>query len=284
MTHPIALPGTRLPALLRLTGTSPLRCRALAATPPTAHSGASSGLFRDAFLKTLFYFVAVMLLAACSSTPKAPDWQLEAKGSMERSVAAYLEGNSRIDAAELARARSQLSRTGRADLLGTAELLHCATRVASLVFEPCAGFESLRMDATPEQVAYANYLRGQAQAADIALLPVPQRALAAGGAGAPGAADPLSRLVAAGVLLQTGQVTPAVITQAIETASTQGWRRPLLAWLGVQAQRAEQAGDAEEAARLKRRIALTQGLTQVQVQGLTQGTAPAPILTPRPAP
>ena len=235
-------------------------------------------------MKTPIYFTLIFLLAACSSTPKAPDWQLEAKGSMERSVAAYLEGNSRIDAAELARARSQLSRPGRADLLGTAELLHCATHVASLVFEPCAGFETLRVDATPEQVAYANYLRGQALPADLALLPAAQRALAAGGASAPGAADPLSRLVAAGVLLQTGQVTPAVITQAIETASTQGWRRPLLAWLGVQAQRAERAGDAEEAARLKRRIALTQGLTQGQVQGLTQGTAPAPILTPRPAP
>ena len=276
MTHPIALPGTCLPALLRLTGTSPLRCRALAVTPPTAHSGTSYGLFKDSLMKPLFLFLAIMLLAACSSAPKAPDWQLEAKGSMERSVAAYLEGNARIDAAELARARSQLSRTGRADLLGTAELLHCATRVASLVFEPCAGFESLRVDATPEQVAYANYLRGQAGPPDMALLPAPQRALATGGAGASGAADPLSRLVAAGVLLQTGQVTPAVITQAIETASSQGWRRPLLAWLGVQAQRAEQGGDAEEVARLKRRIALT--------QGQVQGTAPAPALTPKPAP
>ena len=230
----------------------------------------------NAIMKTLIYFVLVFLLAACGSTPKAPDWQLEAKGSMERSVAAYLEGNARIDAAELARARSQLSRTGRADLLATAELLHCATRVASLVFEACTGFESLRVDATPEQVAYANYLRGQARPQDMALLPASQRALATGGAGTPGAADPLSRLVAAGVLLQTGQVTPAVITQAIDTASSQGWRRPLLAWLGVQAQRAEQGGDIEEAARLKRRIALT--------QGQVQGTAPTPTMTPKPAP
>ena len=226
----------------------------------------------NAIMKISIYFALIFLIAACSSAPKAPDWQLEAKGSMERANAAYLEGDARIDAAELARARSQLSRTGRADLLATAELLHCATRVASLVFEPCAGFETLRVDATPEQVAYANYLRGQAGPQDMALLPAPQRALAAGGAGTPGAADPLSRLVAAGVLLQTGQITPAVITQAIATASSQGWRRPLLAWLGVQAQRAEQGGDVEEAARLKRRIALT------------QGTAPAPILTPKPAP
>ena len=230
----------------------------------------------NVIMKICIPFALVFLLAACSSTPKAPDWQLEAKGSMERANAAYLEGNARIDAAEVARARSQLSRTGRADLLATAELLHCATRVASLVFEPCAGFETLRVDATPEQIAYANYLRGNAQPQDMALLPAPQRALAAGGAGAPGALDPLSRLVAAGVLLQTGQVTPAVITQAIETASSQGWRRPLLAWLGVQVQRAEQAGDTQEAARLKRRIAIT--------QGPVQGTAPAPALTPKPVP
>ena len=223
----------------------------------------------NAIMKISISSALIILLAACSNTPKAPDWQLEAKGSMERANAAYLEGNTRIEAAELARARAQLSRTGRADLLATAELLHCATRVASLVFEPCAGFENLRVDATAEQVAYANYLRGQARPQDMALLPASQRALATGGAGTPGAADPLSRLVAAGVLLQTGQVTPAVITQAIDTASAQGWRRPLLAWLGVQAQRAELAGDTEEAARLKRRIAIT------------QGPAPAPTLTPK---
>ena len=247
MTHPMALPGTRLPALLRLAGTR-----------PTAHSGASCGLFENSFMRALFFAVVVLGLSACSSTPPAPDWQLEAKGSMDRAVAAYLEGNSRVETAELARARAQLSRTGRADLLGTAELLHCATRVASLVFEPCAAFEALRQDATPAQVAYANYLRGQAQPQDIALLPAPQRALAQSAGSGP-AADPLPRLVAAGVLMQTGQASPTVITQAIDTASAQGWRRPLLAWLGVQAQRAELGGDAAEAARLRRRIAITQG-------------------------
>ena len=61
-----------------------------------------------------------LLLAACASGPKPPDWQVEAKGSMERSVAAYMEGNSRVELAELVRARDQLSRTGRADLLATA--------------------------------------------------------------------------------------------------------------------------------------------------------------------
>ena len=69
----------------------------------------------------------------------------------------------------------------------------------------------------------------------------------------------MSQLVAAGVLLRTGKASPAVIVQAIDTASSQGWRRPLLSWLGVQVQRAEQGGDTEEADRLRRRIKITQG-------------------------
>jgi hypothetical protein len=68
--------------------------------------------------------------------------------------------------------------------------------------------------------------------------------------------EPLSRLVAAGVLLRRGQASPAVLALAAETASAQGWRRPLLAWLGAQALRAEQAGDTLEAARLRRRMDL----------------------------
>ena len=34
-------------------------------------------------------------------------------------------------------------------------------RVASLVFEPCTGFEALRADAGPEERAYAEYLDGR---------------------------------------------------------------------------------------------------------------------------
>lgn len=212
-------------------------------------------------IKQALPLAGMVLLGACAGTgPKPPDWQVEAKGSMERSVAAYLVGNSRVEAAELARARSQLSRTGRADLLATAELLHCATRVASLVFESCAGFEPLRADASDAQRAYADYLRYRLPAESIALLPEAQRAAAGGNAsGLKAIADPLSQLVAAGVLLQTGRATPPVIAQAIDTASAQGWRRPLLAWLGVQAQRAQEGGDLQEADRLRRRIAIAQG-------------------------
>ena len=69
-------------------------------------------------------------------------------------------------------------------------------------------------------------------------------------------ADPLSRLVGAALWLRAGRATPEVLAVAAETASAQGWRRPLLAWLRLQQQQAQQAGRADEAARLGRRIEL----------------------------
>ena len=205
----------------------------------------------------------VCFLTACASSPPTPDWQLEAKSAMDRAVAAYLEGDSRVEQAEITRARAALARTGRADLLANAELLRCATRVASGVFEPCAAFEVLRPDATAPQRAYADYLRGQLQPQDAALLPEAQRGVAAGNTAAAlgqnKAVDPLSQLVAAGVLLQTGKATDAVSEEAVNTASAQGWRRPLLTWLGLQLRQAGQGGRADEMARLQRRIAIVDG-------------------------
>ena len=195
------------------------------------------------------------MLAACSSGPKQPDWQLEAKGSTDRAVAAYLEGNTRVEAVEFTRARSEISSTGNMALMAKVELLRCATRVASLVFESCTGFEKLRQDTAPAERAYADYLMGTLQPQDAALLPSSQRAPDAD-------AEPLSKLVAAGARFRAGNASPALIQQAVDTASAQGWRRPLLAWLGVQAALAEKDGALEEAARLRRRIALVQNDTK----------------------
>lgn len=204
----------------------------------------------------------VVLLAGCAGKPKAPDWQLEAHGSLERYVKAFMAADTRVEASEFVRARDQLARTGDAGLVARAELTRCALRVASLVFEPCVGFDALRPDAPAAERAYGDYLAGKALPPDIALLPPAHRAVASASADA-GAVktidDPVARLVAAGVLFETGRASPEVLQLAVDTASAQGWRRPLLAWLGAQARRAELAGARDEAERLRRRMALVQG-------------------------
>lgn len=206
--------------------------------------------------------LVAMALSACASGPKPADWQLESKGAMERAVNAYLEGNSRVEAAELARARLEISSTGRVDLLARAELLSCASRVASLVFEACAGFEKLRQDAPPAERAYADYLAGKLQPQDINLLPKDQQisaksAILRSQPAIESIANPLAKLVAGATSLQAGNASPALVQAAVDAASSQGWRRPLLAWLGVQLKLAEASGNRLEAERIQRRIALT---------------------------
>ena len=203
---------------------------------------------------------SVVMLAACSNNPPAPDWQMNAKASAERATQAWLTGEQRVEAAEFARARREVASTGQPALMARVELLRCAGRVAALDMGPCTGFDALATDAAPAEQAYARYLAGRSTAADAALLPEAHRPFAAGSASPDAAlaaiADPLSRLVAAGVLFQRSQVTPGVIVQAVDTASAQGWRRPLLAWLKVQQARAQAAGVTEEVARIQRRIDL----------------------------
>lgn len=196
------------------------------------------------------------MLQACSSGPKVPDWSINAVGHVERFTEAYLKGDTRVEAREFDLARAETARTGRPDLVARIELNRCAARVASLVFEPCEGFEALRADASDAERAYASYLAGQASASEAALLPPQHRGAATGNANLTGIEDPFSRLVSAGVLMRRSAATPETVAAAVDTASRQGWRRPLLAWLGVQARLAEERGNAEEAARIRRRMDL----------------------------
>ncbi len=209
------------------------------------------------------WLLAASLLPACGNKPRSPDWEVNAQSALERYVQAYMKGGgARAEAVEFERARRELESTGQPGLVARAELTRCAVRAASLVFEPCQGFERLRTDSPAPERAYADYLAGTIAAADVALLPAQHRPAAVGRGGVAAVKaieDPVARLVAAGVLFRRNQGSPELLLLATDTASQQGWRRPLLAWLGVAAQRAEQAGALAEAQHLRRRMDLVAG-------------------------
>ena len=188
-----------------------------------------------AFFRILFLF-QIFFLSGCSSGPVPPDWQLNSVSALNAFQSYYLKGDTRAADLEFERARAELRSTGRGDLVTRAELVRCAARAASLEFDNCPAFEALRADAGAEELAYAEYLAGRAD-----------RAVGE---------DSLSKLVLHGVRLKSGKITPAEISDAIDLSSAQGWRRPLLAWLGVQEKRAEAAGDSAALERIRRRIAL----------------------------
>jgi len=202
--------------------------------------------------------MAVLVLAGCASKPAPPSWQPNARDALDGFTDDYLRGNTGAANAEFARARRETSSTGRPDLVAQVELVRCAVLAASLAFDDCPGFGALAQEATAQQRAYAAYLAGRWEGLDVAALPEQHRPVVATGSIA-GVADPLAKLVAAGALFKAGRIAPGDIAAATETASGQGWRRPLLMWLGVQAQRAQTAGDTAAAERIQRRIALASG-------------------------
>jgi len=210
-------------------------------------------------MRMLLPLCLAAVLAACGSKPRQPDWLVNADGAQDRFERAYLSGNDRVAASEFTRFRSELASTAQPGLVARAELTRCAVQVASLDFVPCAGFERLRQDAPDAERAYADFLAGTLAPEQARLLPESYRGIAGGQGGAAALKsikEPLPRVIAAGVLLRTGKADPDVLQVAVDTASEQGWRRSVAAWLGAQAMRAEKAGAVEEAAKLRRRMEL----------------------------
>lgn len=209
--------------------------------------------------RVLLVLACAAVLAACGNKPRQPDWLINADSAQDRYQRAYLSGRDRVATAEFARLRGEVSSTAQPELVARAELTRCAMRVASLDFAPCAGFEPLRLDAPERERAYADFLAGVLRPEQVEHLPKEYRAVAGGEGGGEAVKkikDPVSRVIAAAVLLRTGRADPQVLQVATDAASEQGWRRAVMAWLGAQALRAEQAGAVEEARHLRRRMEL----------------------------
>lgn len=220
---------------------------------------------------TLVALCCALALAACGIQPPAPDWALNAETATDRATQAYLRGDQRVQALEWGKARSEIERTASPQLLARLALMRCAVEVASLEWTGCVEFAAVAVDADPPEQAYARYLQAlPLSAQDIALLPPAQQPVARALQSAQGDASaalsavktvqaPLSRLVAAAVVLRAGGPSDALLAEAVDTAAAQGWRRPLLAWLLLRVQQAHAAGNEVMAQALERRVRVLQG-------------------------
>ncbi len=205
-------------------------------------------------MKRLSLFFIAGWLSACANHAPPPDWLLKADAARQAHARYWLEGRDKLASGQLALAREAVSRTGDASVMARIELHACAVRRAALDLSVCSGFESLSGDASQSERIYGNYLAGQLSNGDLEGLPETQRQVWRNPTMLKEIADPLSRLVAAGVLFQAGRLAPDGIAVAIDTASAQGWRRALLAWLSLDLERRRRAGDSEGTAAVERRI------------------------------
>lgn len=201
---------------------------------------------------------AMLALCACASGPAVPDWQVQSQSALQEFRQRYLEGDSSGAARAFARAKAAVASTGKPELVAKAELVRCALGVAALDFDACSDYEVQSANASADDRAYGDFINARWNALDPSRLPASYRSIATARDDAArllqGIDDPVSRLVAAGALFRATALSPAGVATAVDTASAQGYRRPLLAYLNVQARQAQSAGDTATEEAIRKRI------------------------------
>ena len=211
-------------------------------------------------MKPLLAIACLFLLSACGSGgPPPPDWKTDSADLIERYKKHALLGENTLAERYFQQAVAATGGAGRVTETARLWLVHCATRRAMLIDDPCAEYADLaQIETNPANHAYFRFLTLQWDGTDIAHLPRQhQDLIRAQPAARPGLLnkvdDPLSRLLQASLLTQRREATSSTLVLAADTASTQGWRQPLLTYLKLQRAQAAHPNDADQ---LERRIQL----------------------------
>jgi len=216
-------------------------------------------------VKILLALVTLIALTACGSGgPPPPDWKTDAADLIERYKKHALLGENTL--AERYFQQALLSTGGAGRVADTARLwlVRCATRRAMLIDDACTEYADLaRIESNAADQAYYQFLTLHWEASDVSLLPKHHRDLVAAAPGSRPALlakveDPLARLIDASLLVMRQEADDATLTIAAETASSQGWRQPLLTYLKVQEKQAATRGNSADQLRLARRIQMVE--------------------------
>jgi hypothetical protein len=208
----------------------------------------------------------ILLLAGCGGKP-SPVWISAGHKQLETFKQDFLTGREpAITEIHFRKAVEEIKKGGDVNLLGKAWLTRMALQVA-VREEPEEG-EYLKTEAVevvPGNRNFYRFLKGDAATMDVSLLPKSYHpfwmTLRNGDAAKAAAAitaidDPLSRLIAAGLAVRHRLENETILRIAIETASQNGWKRALLAWLERLKSFHETAGDSGKAAAIRARIDL----------------------------
>ena len=198
-------------------------------------------------------WAGLLLLSACgSSGPPVPDWKTDSVDFIERYKKHALLGEYVVAERFFQRALHATGGAGRISETARLWLVHCATRRANLHDDDCSEYADLaKLETSAEDRAYYQFVTLKWSELDAAKLPAQYVTLVRSDAARlntqiAAIEDPLSRLLAASLVTQRGQADHATLTIAMETASAQGWRQPLLTYLKLLEKSAASRGASGE--------------------------------------
>ncbi|MDZ4164019.1 MAG: hypothetical protein U1C55_02725 [Smithellaceae bacterium] len=211
-------------------------------------------------MKRLFPLI-ILLIAGCASV-ETPAWTFASFNHLENYKQNFLIGKNDLADFHFQKAQEEIKKSGDIDILAKAFLTRSALLVAVLEAIPDQEYPRLAdIRPMPENQHYFLFLQGSFPLVDGALIPEQYRdtlqAIRKGDLREIGAAlakieNPLSGLVATGVVVAAGYQDEYILQNAIDTASKNGWKRALLAYLRTIMTFYEKNAEVEKAARIRK--------------------------------
>jgi alkylhydroperoxidase/carboxymuconolactone decarboxylase family protein YurZ len=181
------------------------------------------------------------LLVGCGSSKPVPDWTDASFNQLDNYKKSYLSGKERIAEAYFNKAVDEIKSSGDLEILARAYLTKYAVHVA--VLEAFDDREYMKIDAVEpilQNKNFYSFLKGAFDNVDEKLLP--QQYAGFLRAFQSGKKDdvaheiskmdnPLSKLIALGLLVQKNKNDETDLKLAIDIASHNGWKKALLAYL-----------------------------------------------------
>jgi alkylhydroperoxidase/carboxymuconolactone decarboxylase family protein YurZ len=181
------------------------------------------------------------LFVGCGSSKPVPEWKDASFNQLDNYKKSYLSGKERIAEAYFNKAVDEIKSSGDLEILARAYLTKYACQVA--VLEAFDDKEYLRIDAVEpilQNKTFYNFLKGAFGNVDENQLP--QQYAGFFIAIESGRKDeialeiskmdnPLSKLIAIGLLVQKNTYNEMELNLAIDIASQNGWKKALLAYL-----------------------------------------------------
>ncbi len=217
-------------------------------------------------MKKFVYLLAFGILLFGCGSKQIPDWLSVSFNQLENYKNNYLSGKDRIAELQFNKAVEEIRSSGNLEILGRAYLTKHAVQVA--VLEVFDDTEYLKINALQPVLSnsnFHNFLKGSFDKVDESLLPGQYygflKALRKGNTEAISREishmeDPLSKLIAVGLLVKMDNFGEMDLHYAIDTASRNGWKKAVLSYLNKLRAFYEKKGETEKAAATKRKIEL----------------------------